>query len=133
MTQAFFLTAKVLHLGPVHVLQQRTRYARHIQHLEQDVAALDRHLQRWAPFPAHVVRQQSAERGDCHRCLLRRMLWHPSGGARGGGAGRRRLAEPQLSMARRQHQHAAATLDRLQGDLMLMDTQLQVRTRLSSL
>ncbi len=43
--QAFFLTAKVLHLGPVHTMQQRAKYARHIQHLEQDVAALERHLE----------------------------------------------------------------------------------------
>jgi len=85
--QAFFLTAKVLHLGPVHILQLRTRLARNVAHLEQEVAALEKHLEQ--------------------------------------------LSEPQLSMARLQHKRSAALLDRQQGELMLINTQLQDGTAMA--
>lgn len=37
-----------------------------------------------------------------------------------------RLPEPQLSMARRQHQQMVNALDKLKGEVVLIDTQLQV-------
>ncbi len=42
--QAFFLTAKVLHLGPVHVLAFRNQLAKQVQRLEEDAKQLEHML-----------------------------------------------------------------------------------------
>jgi hypothetical protein len=45
--QAFFLTAKVLHLGPVAVLSFRNRLAKRLQQTEEEAKVLERMLPRW--------------------------------------------------------------------------------------
>lgn len=79
--EMFFLTAKVLHLGPITLLQQRNKMAKYHHHHEQDAAQLQEAFQS--------------------------------------------LPEPQLTMARRQHQQLTDAVDKLKGELVLMDTQLQ--------
>lgn len=50
--QMFFLTAKVLHFGPVNLMQQRTKMARYVGHHEQDVAQLQEALGSCVSCPA---------------------------------------------------------------------------------
>lgn len=44
LRQAFFLTAKVMHLGPVHVLAYRNQLAKQLQRLQDDARAIERML-----------------------------------------------------------------------------------------
>lgn len=44
LPQAFFLMAKVLHLGPVHVLTYRNRLTKQVHRMEEDAKALERML-----------------------------------------------------------------------------------------
>ncbi len=53
MAQAFFLTAKVLHLGPVHVLAVRNNLAKQAQRLEEDAKQLERMLEGCVCFQIH--------------------------------------------------------------------------------
>lgn len=137
--QAFFLTAKVLHLGPVHVLAYRNQLAKQVQRLEDD----SKQLERMLPGCADVI-------GEIRGCTLARMMLPcagltftrmiaPSasplvclpGTICGLTAERcewlsRRMEGPQAAMHRRQQKLILEHLDRYKGDLVLLDAHLQV-------